>query len=960
MKKTPCLLIVTVLGGFCAFLPESLAQAQSDGAFRVVEVKTPARVRGGERVVGNVTLEVVQPGAPPFTRPFASFRSLVDTDVSVNLPASKHTPWKIPGPHQAGDRLNVAFTLDVPLDVPPGPAEFGFQVARHPEGRAWEYAPLQDQDGGPVGGRFTWKVTIAAKESVGGANAVDVPLVVGRMAHPTIDGRVNPEEWSAAGAVDGFVENLKNTAAKAQTRAWVGHDDTTLFIAMVCEEPLPGNIAERAFDGRQDPPIWVNECVEVFLNPQGDRASHMHFLVDILNQRHDALGSDFHGFNPDWENAVWRGATEWSAEIAIPFLALGVEAPTPGDVWYANLCRERKAEQELSAWHATFGAFNAPGRFGSWVFDSLKTRLAKDSEDLVADSPQWPEEMQQHVAQWQGRHGAWTQTLSTMDEIGVRDAYARLSSELDVLRKERSALRLKAARLSGETFAVARAWPYERFLGEPSSLDRPAGPIEVALLRDEWVDLAWNVTNLSDQPLTLRCTSRHSEDDKSWNYLKLGIPGFETLWQESVPVAAPDGTQVYDVLAPRPAGILHLAPGETGQMWLSIHNSGDGDSNTKARIVFQPVDGSPGTPVEVPLVLRAIPASIASARSIHCFTWNLILPEVAEAQPRWFQRHLDDLASHGVDVCMLHRLRTVGAVKANADGTLAGKPDFTHADVLLDATMDAFNQYFVTLGIWEKGKQRRDLFGLDFGTPEYEKAFKEWFGLVVDHLIEKGLTYDRFMVNPYDESVGEHCRTLSRWIKEVDPRVRVVIDCSTPDLDVARKMDALTDDWMPHFKTFFPDNMKPFHDMVIATGKPRWCYFYSEGSNDKLQDPTRHYLAKFWWAFANDVAGIGYWAQQYYGDPWYREAYKSAYDTSLVYPTETGLVPSRRWQAWRRGWQDHCLLSLARETFQDSGDEASVAKVEAYAADVASVPGDPARAEEIRAWLKQAVSVHGE
>ncbi len=955
------MLSVTVAGLLSTFvlwglLPTSAAKAQGDGTFRVVEVKVPSSVQGGERVVGNVALEVVQPGTPPFTRPFASFRSLVDTKVSFTLPGAKHTPWKLPGPHKVGDQLNVAFTLDVPLDAPAGEAEFGFSVARHPEGKAWDYAAFEDDKGKPLGQKLILKTEIAAKASAGAGEVVDLPLVIEKMAAPAIDGRVAPEEWKAAAVVDEFAENVGNGVPKAQTRAWVGYNDTTLFIAMVCKEPLPDKIVARDFGERQDPPIWVNECIEIFVNPQADRASYLHFLVDILNQRHDALGSDFYGYNPEWTTAVQRSDTGWSVEMAIPFLSLGVEAPKVGDVWYGNLCRERKAEMELSAWHATFGAFSAPGRFGTWVFDSLKVRLTGMSDALAADAVQWPEEMEQAAGQWKERYAAWAQALAAMDEVAVRGAYGRLSSELDGLEKELGALRLKAARLSGETFAIAQAWPYERFVGEPSNLDRPVGPLDVKLLSGEWVDLAWNVTNLSDRTVTLRCTSRYSETDKGWDYLKLGLPGFETLWQECIPVAAPDGTKVHEALAPRPAGVVRVAPGETSQVWLSIHNPKAGGEEIKGRIQFQPVDGSPGDPVEVPISVESVAVDIAAARTIHGFTWNLVAPELMKTRPEWFRAHVEDLASHGVDVCMLHRLAILGSVKAKADGTLVSPPDFTNADVLLDATMDTMKMYYVTVDIFEKGKLRKDLFGLKFDTPEYEKAFKEWFGAVVGHLLGKGLTYDRFMVNPYDESVNEQCQTLARWMKDVDPKVRVVIDCSTPDLDVARKMDALTDDWMPHYKTFFPENMKPFHEMVVATGKPRWCYFYSEGGNDKLQDPTRHYLAKFWWAYANDVAGIGYWAQQYYGDPWYREAYKSAYDTTLVYPTESGLIPSRRWQAWRRGFQDHCLLSLATKVFAERGDDASVAKVKAAAAEVASVPGDPERAEDIRTWLKRVVA----
>jgi hypothetical protein len=161
-------------------------------------------------------------------------------------------------------------------------------------------------------------------------------------------------------------------------------------------------------------------------------------------------------------------------------------------------------------------------------------------------------------------------------------------------------------------------------------------------------------------------------------------------------------------------------------------------------------------------------------------------------------------------------------------------------------------------------------------------------------------------------------------------------------------MDALTDVWMPHYKYHFAADMAGFFDLLRAGGKPHWCYWYSEGGNDKAQDPTRHYLAKFWWAWSQGIGGLGYWAQQYYGDPWYRAGWTRSYDTSLVYPVAGGVVPSRRWEAWRRGWQDADLLELARARLRQVGDAEGVNRLEAQAAEVVKVPGDPALAEQVR------------
>jgi len=341
-------------------------------------------------------------------------------------------------------------------------------------------------------------------------------------------------------------------------------------------------------------------------------------------------------------------------------------------------------------------------------------------------------------------------------------------------------------------------------------------------------------------------------------------------------------------------------------------------------------------------------------RPIHAFTWN-VLPEVVASDPDWYAAHLRDLSDHGVDVCAIHSLSTLPRVKANADGTLAEPLDFTRTDRLIDASKGLFNLYFVSIDIFEKGTVRRDLFGLRWGSPEYEKAFKTWFAQVLQHLLDKGLTREQLIVNPYDESVNEDCQTLARWIKDVDPNLRIIIDCSTRDLELARRMDALTDIWQPHYKYHFAEDHREFFELLREGGKPHWVYYYSEGSNEKGQDPTRHYLGKFWWAYSQGIDGIGYWAQQYYGDPWYRAAWKSAYDTSLVYPVEDGLVASRRWEAWRRGWQDANLLALAKAALEQRDDQAGAARLDELVKQVVAVPGDQKLADDARDWLREVI-----
>ena len=944
---------VVVAVAVLTMAPMVRAAAAADARARLAAttVDVPASIQPGQRVVGNLSLRVQEPGPGVVIKPMVTLASKKRAGSTFKVADRQLTPWDWPAQRQAGDVLSVAMVIDLPVDFAPGPAELLVRVGHDAGNGKWQYAALDDSAGKAAGEVLRVPVEIV-EPSKDGAIGVDLPFVISRIDAPTIDGKVGESEWARASHVKSFIANAGATPPRAQTRVSVGYDDTALYVAFECEEPNMPKAARQVMKDR-DADVWTNECVEVLLNPSGDRAGYIHLIVDILNQRYDALGTDPWGFNPPWKSATHAGERGWSAEMAMPFASLGVVRPVPGQMWRANLCRERQAEAELSAWRPAKGQFAAPGTFGTWVFGTLKDYLESLAKDLAEPADELPETLRPSAAQWREDLRAWRQEVAR-DPAGMDAAkFHKLSRDLDGLRARHEKLKLAAAREAGQRFAIARAAPYAAFSPSATPSAAPIPPIEVMLLQDEHVDLAFDITNLTEQPLVLRCTTRHGEADAS-DYARLGIPGLESQWQEVVAVAAGDGQLVYDAIVPVPAGTIHVPAGRTTQAWLSIHAPPGAKGDFAGRVVIQPVDQGGGEAMRIGLAAKVMPIKLTDDPPIHCFTWNFAAN--IEEQPQWWAAHLRDLVSHGVDVCMVSSLNHLPRVRASADGKIPAELDFAKIDRLLKATRGMFRLYWINLDIFEKAKLRDDLIGLEFGSPAYERGFKQWLRQVLEHLRSQGLRSDQFMINPYDESVDERCRLLAKWVKEVDPNVRIVIDSSTPDLDIAKQMDALTDVWVPHHRQFFPAEMKPFHDLITSKGKPRWAYFYSEGSNDKSQDPSRHYLSKFWWAFANNVTGMGYWAQQYYGDPWYRHDSKSAYDTALWYPIEGGVAPSRRWQAWRQGWQDYLLLSRARQALRDRKDADGLKMLDGKVADVVSFPSDPVRADAVRAWAKRVLS----
>lgn len=932
-----------------AALSLATAWAAADGVYQLLSHDLPSALTSGQTFIGHATWQVIEPGEPAFSRPVVDFSSTGPVRRGMRLPGTKLTPWSLPATQQPGDLLRLAFALDVPVDFPPGPASIALLLARPgTEGKGWQYASLRDPTGEAVGEAFRHALEVQAS---GSTRPMAPPLVVRAMKRPALDGVIQPEEWAAAAPIGAFAENVSRASPDAATRAFVGADDQALYLALDCAEPLMGKAVRNAY-GRHDGPVWNNECVEVFLDVQGDRVSYVHFLVDLLNQRHDLLGSDSFGFNPAWRSAVSERPDGWSVEMALPFVSLGAPVPQAGEAWTGNFCRERKARLELSAWQPTGGSFAAPGRFGIIVFGGLKPWFERRLQALGLPDPAWPAAVAPAVAEWEARLNALRERFGDLDETAAANAFPGLNDDLARLQTDLSRLRLKAAALAGQGIMVAEAFPYERFTGEPGPLDQPPGPVVRQQLQDEWLDLAWNLTNPTDVPVTVRLVLRQGDPKAPWAHVSLGFPATRTLWRLATPVAAGDGRPVYDALVPLPAGTLTIAPGRTEQVWLSLlpERPADTRRTLDGRLSIERIDGGTAEPQTLPVSLTVLPARLRGTRAVHCFTWN-VAPDPVASDPAWLDRHLQDPADHGVDVCMVSSLRHLPRVPAKPDGSLAAPLDFATLDALLAVTRDRFALYYVTMDIWEKSSVRRDLFGLPFDSPAYATAFKTWLAAVLARFDRQGIARDRLLLNPYDESVGDACQRIAAWIKEVDSRARVIIDASTEDLEIARAMDALTDVWVPHYRYHFAENHEAFFELVRQSGKPHWTYFYSEGSNDKAQDPTRHYLAKFWWAWQQGITGVCYWAQQYYGDPWYRAGWKKAYDTALVYPTEGGLVASRRWEAWRRGWQDYQILAMAQDAAKAAGPTAA-AELRRRADEIVAIPGDPARAEAMRDWLR--------
>lgn len=172
-----------------------------------------------------------------------------------------------------------------------------------------------------------------------------------------IDGRIDEFAWAAAPQINGLTRILNDYGRVVHpTRARMLWDDEALYIAFACSDP-----DMWALYTQEDDPMWSEEVVEAFIDPDGDGRDYLELEVNPLNAEVDLhIGSVQPEWvsDKDWDIAGLRTAVlpqgtvndtsdvdaGWTVEVAIPWSAFapaiaGGGRPQVGDQWRLNLYR---------------------------------------------------------------------------------------------------------------------------------------------------------------------------------------------------------------------------------------------------------------------------------------------------------------------------------------------------------------------------------------------------------------------------------------------------------------------------------------------------------------------------------------------------------------------------------------------------------------------------------------------
>lgn len=193
----------------------------------------------------------------------------------------------------------------------------------------------------------------------------------------TVDGVLDEPAWRLAGATGRLRRFDGKADARQATEAWLCWDDQALYLAFRCADRDVFSTYTR-----RDQPLYLQEAVEIFLDPDGDRRDYMEIEASPAGVLFDAtFTSRRQGMDPGFDPAIRVGTTvdgtlnqradrdrAWNAELAIPFDGMtgtGGRPPREGDCWRLNLFRLDKSagRQEASALGPTSGDFHDLGAF---------------------------------------------------------------------------------------------------------------------------------------------------------------------------------------------------------------------------------------------------------------------------------------------------------------------------------------------------------------------------------------------------------------------------------------------------------------------------------------------------------------------------------------------------------------------------------------------------------------------
>ena len=156
--------------------------------------------------------------------------------------------------------------------------------------------------------------------------------------------------WASKPQAGAFLNMDKPCFASAPTAVRVTRTRSDLYVAIQANDHDPAAmIADLA---QRDAPLWQQESVEIWLQPEGELP--LRLIASPLATQYDSEANDS-GWDGEWEVVATKTGTGWNALFRIPIALVG--NPKRGTSLPINIVRNRHgAGEERSAWAHGYGA----------------------------------------------------------------------------------------------------------------------------------------------------------------------------------------------------------------------------------------------------------------------------------------------------------------------------------------------------------------------------------------------------------------------------------------------------------------------------------------------------------------------------------------------------------------------------------------------------------------------------
>ena len=168
---------------------------------------------------------------------------------------------------------------------------------------------------------------------------------------PTIDGRIDPDEWRDAAHIDGLTQALPDprVVATERTEVWIMTDKDHLYIAARMWDSDPSQIVANTMD--RDGDTGLDDRFGFTIDPFLDRQNGYFFQVNPNGARKDFLiegGTAEESWDGRWYAKASVDAAGWTVEIALPYAAINFDPDA--NVWGLNMARGIRRRDEIDRW----------------------------------------------------------------------------------------------------------------------------------------------------------------------------------------------------------------------------------------------------------------------------------------------------------------------------------------------------------------------------------------------------------------------------------------------------------------------------------------------------------------------------------------------------------------------------------------------------------------------------------